>query len=262
VAHVSEAAVAIALVVTGASLAGLAIGWRATTVALALQYLGVVVLLLVASDVVAGLATAIIALGVFALFRLGLRPSSDLDTSAIPRARQARDADELLASFPGRLALRRPRRGAAPVGGLRIRVFDLTVVALAVVGAVELAITHPLFGDVATDVMVDVLLLVGLLSCLLGRTVRVTSGLLLLGSAGNLALGAAESGREPGEIVALAAAQLALAVALVYLRDNAPTPAEPSWPLDGGATAAGDARLVLRRRASPPHPDPADESAP
>lgn len=183
--------VAIALVILAAVLPGLFDGWDAVPGALALLYLGIALLLLPGN----GAASALVALatggGIVGIF-------------AVPAPRFGRE--------------------------FRPRWFDLSGMAIALVGAVGLAVARPVFGMVGADIIVYVLIFSGLLYCLLGRSPRVTVGTLFLVASGNVLL--THAGPAPTQAVTLllALGQLCVALALARLRviesERAPRPRE------------------------------------
>lgn len=190
----------IALVAIGAGLAGARPTWRGAALGLGIQYVGVVVHLLATSGWVAGLSTAIVAIGIEALL-LGREAGANPPETSSPTELQ-----------PVHWAARRRN---APAGDERRPWFDLSVIGLAIVGGIELAISRPLIGSVASDAMVDALTMTGLLYCLLGQPVRVAAGLLLVTSAANVLLRATDPTVTAGETLLLAIAQLALVLAIV-----------------------------------------------
>ena len=101
-----------------------------------------------------------------------------------------------------------------PSGRPSPRAFDLSVVALAIVGASGLAVTHPPLPNLPADVAIGILVLTGLLFCLLGGAARMVCGLIFLSSGAGLLLQAAEPGLSGDARVLLAGSQLALVIAL------------------------------------------------
>jgi hypothetical protein len=184
-------AVALALVVLGASLAIAFPDWRTLPVALAAHYLGIALLLATAASLVAGLVTLAVGLGVVAV--------------TWGRGTENREQGDSEASFHPLSPVPRPPRA-----------FDVAVLSLVVIGAIGLAASRPLLG--AGDDAVDVAVLTGLLACLLGGSVRVAAGLLFVGSAGNALLQLSDPGVAAGITLLVATAQLGLALALAHLR--------------------------------------------
>lgn len=93
------------------------------------------------------------------------------------------------------------------------RPFDLAVTALAVVGAFELALNHPLVGVLAVDVTVDVLIVQGLIAALSGGEARPLNGLnaVLIGGLALIVL--IEPGLPRATLLLFAALQITLALA-------------------------------------------------
>jgi hypothetical protein len=212
-------AVAVALVVFGASLAILIAGWRAAPLALLAHYLGIALLLATTTRLVAGLALLAVGLGVVAIVAEwgtgdeGRMTEDEEQTLTLALSRSAGEGtgpDAPLSSGAGEGPGVRPYPPRPP------RAFDVAVVSLVVIGAIGLAASRPLLGP--GDDVVDVAVLTGLLACLLGGPARVAAGLLFIGSAGNALLLLADPGAAPGIVLLFAAAQLALALALVHLR--------------------------------------------
>ncbi|HEX5414970.1 MAG TPA: hypothetical protein VFZ25_04830 [Chloroflexota bacterium] len=104
-----------------------------------------------------------------------------------------------------------------PSGRTQPRAFDLSVAALAVAGAVGLAVTRPPLPDLPADVAFVTLILGGLLFCLLGGTARLACGLIFLTSGVGLLLQVAEPNLGFPERLLLAAAELCLVLALSAL---------------------------------------------
>ncbi|HLZ10365.1 MAG TPA: hypothetical protein VKT80_17380, partial [Chloroflexota bacterium] len=161
------------LTIVGAGIVGTQSTWRETIAGLGIQYVGVAALVGLSSGPAAAIISVIVGAGVTLLLASGadfsgaaaLVPDTHFRTS---RAR------------PGSVARERPRANNARIGsakqivsGLLARPFDASVFALAVVGAIALALTRPLFGSVNEDGAVNVLLIGGVLGCLLGGDARV-----------------------------------------------------------------------------------------
>lgn len=93
------------------------------------------------------------------------------------------------------------------------RPFDLAVTALAIVGALELALNHPLVGVFAVDVTVDVLIVHGLIAALSGGEARAMNGLngVLIGGLTLIVL--IDPGLPRATLVLFAALQITLALA-------------------------------------------------
>jgi hypothetical protein len=213
--------------------------WRGALLGLALHYIGVAVLLSTVSDLVAGVVEIVTAIGIVAIFasdqRMSLRVESWLVNpfSGIDLERD----DPLSVDFDR--PRRRVRRRVFGPTGLPVRPFELSVIALAVLGAFGIVIGRPTFGAFGADAVIGVLVLTGVLYCLLGGLPRWTSGLLFLGSAVNVLLHEASSTVSPVETLLDAGAQIALALALIFVCDQeveaadssrpeiAPTPSEP-----------------------------------
>ncbi len=212
----------IVLVALGAGTVGVRATWRGVAVGLSLLYAGVVVHLLLTSSLIAALSTAVVAAGVLAVVlvddhgRISLRERASARPG--PRGANPSAARSQLARILAALA---PSFGKGPGGDIRRPWFDLSVIGLAIVGAVALAFSHPLLGSVASDAIVNILLLTGVLYALLGQPVRAGGGLLLLMSAGTVLLRAADPTVSAGETLLFAVAQLALTLVLVQWK--APT---------------------------------------
>lgn len=182
--------VADALVVTGVVLVGLLDGWKGAPVALGSQYLGLALVLLTPLGIIPSLVEIVIAAGVIGV----LVTSSTAPSPSIALS---------------------PRIWLS--GAFRARWFDLSVTAVAIVGALAVANERPVFGS-DVDPIVDVLLFTGLLNCLVGRSPRIAGGLLLLASAGAVALQAVDQLSTRTDWFLLAVLQILLALALVRLR--------------------------------------------
>ncbi|MGH2460630.1 MAG: hypothetical protein ACRDIY_17390 [Chloroflexota bacterium] len=181
--------VAAALVVIGVVLVGSLDGWQGASLALGSQYLGVALVLLAVNAIIPAVLEVVVAAGVLGV--LGTAATASPPTTFDPRA-------WLLGSFrPGW--------------------FDLSVTAVAVVGALAVANERPVFGS-GIDPVVDVLLFTGLLNCLAGRSPRIAGGLLLLASAGSVGLQAISQLSTRTDWFLLALLQIVLALALVRLR--------------------------------------------
>lgn len=170
--------IAAAMVVLGVGVAGLSSGRRALALSLVPRYLGIALLLVASARVAAGTSVAIVGL-VTAAF-LWPRTASSWHPSLI--------ADR--------------------------RWFDLSLVALTLVGAIELAMNHPFLGEPAGDIAIDVLAIGGLVSALTGRELRLFSGLdaLILGGFALLVL--ADPALPRGSILLYAIAQITIGAAL------------------------------------------------
>jgi len=168
----------VALIALGAVVASVADELLFVVCALFLQFLGLALVTLIAVTPSAGVVTLLV-------------------------------GGSTLAILVGGAALR-----FGPNGRPAPRAFDLSVVALAIVGAIGLAVTHPLLPNVPVDVAIGVLVLTGLLFCLQGGAARVVCGLIFLTSGAGLLLQAAEPGLSESTRVLLAASQLALVIAL------------------------------------------------
>jgi hypothetical protein len=208
---------AVALVVAGTSLAGIVPTWRGAVLGLGLQYLGVAIVLFTMSGPAAGVVAVVTAAGIEAI--VGLDQGISFRDGALLTSLFS-DVDlangQALALDPDR-PHRRVRRQAG-LAALPIRWFDVSVIALAIVGALGVAIGRITFGSFGADAVVGVLTLTGLLYCLLGSSARLTSGLLFLGSAAGVLSRVAGAPPSPIEPLLVAATQVALAVALVFLR--------------------------------------------
>jgi hypothetical protein len=209
--------IAIALVVAGTTVAGVVPTWRGAILGLGLQYLGVAIVLVVTSGPVAGVIALVTAAGIEAVVGM------DQGLSFRDRAWLAhlfsgvdRASNQTLGLDPDRPRRRvRPRAGLA---ALPIRWFDVSVIALAIVGALGVAVGRSTFASFGANAVVGVLILTGLLYCLLGGSARLTSGLLFLSSSVSVLIHAAEVSVSPIEQLLMAASQVTLAVALVLFR--------------------------------------------
>jgi hypothetical protein len=181
--------IALGLLVLAALVAGLTSTWRGARVALLVQYLGAAFFLLAARGGVAALLTLIVGGASVLILTPGVWALG-------PELRQARQR----------------------LPDVAIDWFDLSVIALGLVGAAALAVTHPLPDVGEAAVAVDVLVLVGLLCCVLGPFARVAVGLLFLVSAGSLLFQTADLALVSGDLLLLSLAPLALAVALANQR--------------------------------------------
>jgi hypothetical protein len=241
--------IAVALVVAGTTVAGIVPTWRGAILGLGLQYLGVAVVLVVTSGLVAGVVALVTAAGIEAIVGmdqgLSFRDHAWLAHlfSSIDRASNqtvAVDAE-------------RPRRRGRPRAGLAalpIRWFDVSVIALAIVGALGVAVTRSTFGGFGADAIVGVLILTGLLYCLLGGSPRLTSGLLFLSSSVSVLIHVAEASVSPIDQLLVAASQVALALALVLFRsfeaslaDTSHRAADFKVPADSAAPATVSAEV-------------------
>jgi hypothetical protein len=192
--------------------------WRGAILGLALQYLGVAIVLLVGSGLVAGVVGLVTAIGIVAIFATDQGWSLQAKSWLVnPFADEGAKRDDPLdvELDPSR---RRVRWRGFGLAGAPIRPFELSVIALAVLGALGIAIGRPAFGAFGADAIIGVLVLTGVLYCLLGGAPRWTSGLLFLGSAVNVLLHQASPVVEPLETLLDATAQIALALSLVYVR--------------------------------------------
>lgn len=204
----------IILVAVGAGVVGVQPTWRGVALGLGVQYVGVVVHLLATSGWLAGLATAVVAVGIEALLLLhdrgrpapgGDDVSHDVESDAPPAGEPS-----------SRSRVRsRAARSSSEGGEARRQWFDLSVIALAVVGAIELALSRPLLGNLGSDAIFNILTLTGLLYCVIRRPIRVAGGLLLLSSTGSVLLRAADAAMTSGETLLFAVAQLALLLAVL-----------------------------------------------
>jgi hypothetical protein len=209
---------AVVLVVVGTTYAGIVPTWRGAILGLGLQYLGVAIILVATSGPGVGLVAIVTAIGIEAIVASGQGITlRDRGWLANPLSVGDLASNQMLAVDPDRPRRRmRPRAGFA---ALPFRWFDLSVIALAIVGALGIAVGRGTFGSFGANAIVGVLILTGLLYCLLGGSARLMSGLLFLGSAVNVLLhatgGAAVSSVE---LLLVAASQVALALALVFVR--------------------------------------------
>ncbi|MBX6772636.1 MAG: hypothetical protein IRY83_12975 [Chloroflexi bacterium] len=195
--------IAVGLVILAAAAAGLVERWPAAALVLALHYLGASLLLAATVGPAPCLSAAIVGAAVSVI-------AADVPVEALAR----------LVNRGARAAPRLARPGLASI---RSRAVDLSVSAVAIAGAVELALAHPLLGSRAVDAAVGVLALGGLASCLWsvrGRGIapRATVGLLSLALAGQVALSEAGRAPSPAETLLLAAFQLLLSLAAAHLR--------------------------------------------
>jgi hypothetical protein len=210
--------VAVLLVVVGTTYAGIVPTWRGAILGVGLQYLGVAIVLLAMSGIGAGLVAIVTAIGIEAIV------ASDQGISLRDRAWLANpfSVGDLASNQRPAIDLDRPRRRmrqGVGLAALPFRWFDLSVIALAIVGALGIAVGRSTFGSFGANAIVGILILTGLLYCLLGGLARLTSGLLFLGSAVNVLLHAAgDVSVSSVELLLVAASQVALAVALVFLR--------------------------------------------
>lgn len=197
------------LIVAGAVLVGSLDGWKGVPLALALSYLGLGLLLLATLGVIPALVEIVVATGVVGV----LATSSTVASPTI--------------ALDPRIWL---------PAAFRPSWFELSVTALAVVGALALASARAILGT-GVDQAVDVLVFTGLLNCLVGRSPRIACGLLFLVSAGSVAI--QEVSRHPirTEWLMLAVLPILLSLAIAHLRS-----AEEQRPPDrsGPATAEGD----------------------
>jgi hypothetical protein len=215
------------LVIVGVGVVGTQSAWRETIVGLGVQYLGVAGLLALTAGPSAGVAQAIVATGIILLLANGgffsVNSQSRLDVPPQPGRRRSGSESRPLRATSNPLILTARQVSSTVMA----RPFDVSVVALAVVGAIALAATSPLFGSMGVDSAVNTLLISGLLSCLLSGETRVAGGLLFIASAATLALRAADPAPRAIESVLLAVFQMSVALALVYLRTLSSTPAVP-----------------------------------
>jgi hypothetical protein len=231
--------IAIVLVVAGVGLAGVLPTWRGTILGLVLQYLGVAIVLFVVSGLVAGVVGVVTAIGIVSIFATdqgwSLRAELWLVNPFTDEDAKRDDPLDVELDQP----LRRVRHWRSGPAGGPTRLFELSVITLAVLGALGIAIGRPTFGAFGADAIIGVLVLTGVLYCLLGGAPRWTGGLLFLGSAVNVLLHEASPMVGPLETLLDAAAQIALAISLVYVRAREteagaasqpglePAPAEP-----------------------------------
>ena len=210
--------VSLTLVVLGVSVVGTQSTWRETIVGLGLQYFGIAGLLAVTASLSSAIVEAVVATGVLLIlsnngyFAGAYQP----EPGALPRPNRYRSG--VVARGNPTSANPIHVTGRQIVANLLARPFDASVVALAVVGAIALALTRPLFGTLAVDGSIDVLIISSILGCLLGGETRVAGGLFFLFSAAGLALHAGNSSPAPSEAILLALAQVSLALVLIYLR--------------------------------------------
>jgi len=191
--------IAVALVIVAVALAGATESWSSAAWALAFQYLGVALLTLATTGASSAALVVVVGCGVEGiLFAPPLRSRRALAASVDWRSRL-------------RWTAWRPRT-------FRLRWFDASVAAVAIVGAIDLAAAHPVFGSGPVDDVVDVLIFTGLLFCLVGRSARTACGLLFLASAGGVALQANGETLTRLEAFLLAVVALSLAIALARLR--------------------------------------------
>ncbi len=250
-------ALAVGLILIGTFATSQATTWRLARPALAGQLVGVALLLLVERGVAAAVVALLVAAGLFGVL-LDARDDEPLSPSLPPGREGATPASQLRpldagvlpagsddAGRPVRLRARRPRRTRRPV-----RLFDLSIIGLAEIGALSLAATRPLLGSLAADAAVDVLLLTGLAATLLGGRLPLAGGLVSIVTAAGLLLQLADPAQPPGELVLWAASVLALAIAIVALPRTdgavaqephvAPPPARPRRPANRRATLRGE----------------------
>jgi hypothetical protein len=234
--------VAVALVIVGAILASTLDDWSGVPVALAFTYLGVSLLLLATHDLATATVSLVAAGGIEAIL---------IVPPIVPPS-------EVPSEF-GIFALRSVRLPSAPAlrswlrRSFRLRWFDLSATAVAVVGAADLAAARPVLGGTGVDLVVDVLFFTGFLYCLIVRPPRLASGLLFLMSAGSVLV--QETGQTPTrpEILLLIVAQLSLAIALAHVRA-----AEDLRASDKSAAATAERPLgqpTTPTPASSPHED-------
>jgi hypothetical protein len=204
--HVVLQAVAVALVVVGSALAAGSTTWTPARRGLTMQLVGVALLLADLAGVLPGFSALAVAGGVYGLL-LGARdePSEVPPNPGSP----AEMAEPAIPVAPTGRRLRRPRPRRQP-----IRAFDLSVLGLAIVGGLSLAASRPLLQVLPADAIVDVLILGGLASCLLGNPVQVATGLLSVVAAAGLLMQLVDPQRAPLELILLAAAQLGLALVM------------------------------------------------
>jgi hypothetical protein len=243
--------IALVLVVGGVSLAGIVPTWRGAFLGLALQFLGVTIVLVTASGFAAGLATLITAVGIEALI------AADQNISL-------RDGRWLVNPFAGvhlrhdnplvRERIRRQARLRDPSSvDTSVRWFELSVIALAVVGALGVAIGRQPIAGFAGDAIVGVLILCGLLYCLLGGLPRLASGLLFVGSASNILLHEVGPSLVPAEMLLVSVGDVALALGLVYLRSceaRVSSNAEPEIHVPEPPTSA-ESSVVIAESSAP-----------
>jgi hypothetical protein len=210
--------VAVSLVVFGSGFAAGATTWAPARRGLTLQLIGAALLLADLAGVVRGFSALAVAGGVYALLLGATDEPSELPPNSRPPAETGEPA---VGVAPTGRRLRRPRPRRQP-----IRVFDLSVMGLAIVGALSLAVSRPLLQVLPADAVFDVLILGGLASCLLGNPVRVATGLLSVVAAACLLVQLVDPQRAPLELILLAAAQLGLALA-VSARQAPPVLAGP-----------------------------------
>lgn len=189
---------ATALVIAGVVLAGLLDQWSGVPLPLGLSYLGIAVLLLSTVGVVPAAVAVVTAVGVV----LVLLPGSPR-----PLLRAVRDRERPL------LARARSWVSAAFV----FRWFDLSVAAVVIVGALDVAAARPILGG-GSDLPIDVLLFGGLLYSLIVRPGRMACGLVFLVSAACALIQLTGQPSSRVETLLASAVQISLAVALAHLR--------------------------------------------
>ena len=231
--------VAVALVIVGAILASSLDDWSGVPVALAFTYLGVSLLLLATRDLATATVSLVAAGGIEAIL---IVPPSEIPSEFVV------------------FALRSVRLPSAPAfrswlrRSFRLRWFDLSATAVAVVGAADLAAARPVLGEAGVDLVVDVLFFTGFLYCLIIRPPRLAGGLLFLVSAGSVLIQASEPAPTRLEILLLIIVQLSLAIALAHVRA-----AEDLRASDKSVAATAESSLdqpIPRTPESSPNEDP------
>lgn len=182
--------IAVGLVIVGSMLGGILNDWSTAPAALALQYLGVVALVALTRGAVAGVVALVTAVGVLAI---------------------------LVAPFDGKLAVPIPKwqtwlRDVAR----HLHGFDVSVTILAIVGATELMIEHPLGMSKPVGVVVAVLFVGALVQFIVGRPVRQLYALVSLVVGVCLTILEAGNGAVPAEVLLGALLQLVTALAVAY----------------------------------------------
>jgi hypothetical protein len=231
--------VAVTLVVVGSGLTAGSPTWAPARRGLTMQLVGIALLLADLAGVVRGFSALAVAGGVYALLLGATDEPSELPPNPRP---SAETAEPEIAVAPTGRRLRRPRPRRQP-----IRAFDLSVLGLAIVGGLSLAASRPLLQVLPADAIVDVLILGGLASCLLGHPVQVATGVLSVVAAVCLLVQLVDPQRAPLELVLLAAAQLGLALA-VSARQAPPVLAGPpagwrwrqAWRASARSASAGE----------------------
>ena len=214
------------LVILGTGIVCTQSTWRETIAGLSIQYVGAAALIGLTSGPAAAVVGVIAGGGVTLLLANAGYFSHAAEIAPAGRSRTIRARAAPVARDRTRGNNRWTRSVRQIEAGLQARPFDASVFALAAVGSIALALTRPLFGSIGADGAVNILLIGGVLGCLLGGEARVAGALLFILSAGSIGLHAAERSPPAGESILLASAQIALALALVYLRSLDPGPAD------------------------------------